>query len=70
MKLDQLCSPSKMFVQYGIPAFSELQRKHITHFIHMLQCSSKNIITRVVLSSVPLSSLIWGYWFNTLHTSK
>ena len=23
-----------------------------------------------VLSSVPLSSLIWGYWFNILHTNK
>ena len=70
MKLDKHCSASEMFVHYGIPAFGELQRKHITNFIHRLQSSSNSIIMSVVLSSVPLSSLIWGYWFNTLHTSK
>ena len=61
---------SEMFVHYGIPAFGELQRKHIKNFIHRLQSSSNSIIMSVVLSSVPLSSFIWGYWFNTLHTSK
>jgi len=32
MKLDQHCSASGMFVYYDIPAFGELQRKHITTF--------------------------------------
>ena len=70
MKLDKHCSASEMSVHYGISAFGELQRKHITNIIHRLQSSSNSIIMSVVLSSVPLSSLIWGYWFNTLHTSK
>ena len=59
-----------MFLHYGMPAFGELQRKHITNVIHRLQSSSNSIIMSVVLSSVPLSSLIWGYWFNTLHSTK
>jgi len=70
MKLDKQCSASEMFVHNGIPAFGELQKKHITNFIHRLQSNSNSIIIIVVLSSVPSSSLIWGYWFNTLHTSK
>jgi len=45
---------------YGIHTFGELRRKHITNFIHRLQSSSNSIIMSVVLSSVPLSSLIWG----------
>ena len=70
MKLDKHCSASEMFVHCGLPAIGELQRKHITNCIHRLQSSSNIIIMSVVLSSLPLSSLIWGYWFNTLHTSK
>jgi len=70
VKLDSHCSVSGTFVQYGIPAFGELQNKHITNFIYRLQSSSNSIIMSAVLSSVPLSSLIWGYWFNILHTSK
>ena len=70
MKLDKHCNASETFVHNGIPAFGELQRKHITNFIHGLQSSSNSIIMSVVLSSVPLTSLIWGYWSNTLHTSK
>jgi len=70
MKLDKHCSASEMFVHCGLPAFGELHRKHITTCIHRLQSSSNIIIMSVVLSSVPLSSLIWGYWFNTLHTSN
>jgi len=61
---------SAMFVHYGIPAFGKLQRKHITNFIHWLLSRSNSIIMSVVLSSVSLSSLIWGYWFKTLNTSK
>jgi len=70
MKVDKHCSASEMFVHYDMPTFGELQKKHITTFIHRLQSSSKSIIMSVVLSSVPLTSLIWGYWSNTLHTSK
>jgi len=33
MKLDKHCSASEMFDHYGMPAFGELQRKHITNFI-------------------------------------
>ena len=61
MKRDKYCSASETFVHSGIPTFGELQRKHITHFIHRFQSSSNSIITSVVLSSVPMSSLIWGY---------
>jgi len=57
MKLVKHCSASEMFVHNGIPAFDELQRKHITNFIHRLQSSSKSIIMSVVLSFVPLSHL-------------
>jgi len=70
MKLEKHCSAGEIFVYHGIPAFDQLQRKHITNFIHRLQSSSKSIIMSVVLSSVTLSSLIWRYWFNALHTSK
>ena len=69
MQLDKHCSASEMFVHYGIPAFGELQKKHLTNFIRRVQSSSNSIIMSVVLSFVPLtlSSIIWGYWFNTLH---
>ena len=36
LKLDKQCSTSGMFVHYGIPAFGELQRKHITNFIQIV----------------------------------
>ena len=70
MKLDKHCITIEMFVHFGIPAFGELPRKHITNVIHRRQSSSNSIIMSVASSSVPLSSLIWGYWFNTLHISK
>jgi len=60
MKLDNYCSASEMFVHYGIPAFGELQRKHITNFIHRLQSSSNSCIMSVnclIFCSVVLSYL-------------
>jgi len=71
MKLDKHCRASGIFVHYGIPGFGELQRKHITNFIYRLQSRSHGNIMSVVLSLVPLSSLIYrGCWFNILHTSN
>jgi hypothetical protein len=60
-KLDKHFSAGGIFVHNDISSFGELERKYITPFIYRLQSSSKSIIMNVVLSSVPLSSLIWGY---------
>ena len=64
IKLDQHCSVSEIVCSLwhiGILAFGELLRKHITNYISRLQSSSNSITMSVVLSSVPLSSLTWGY---------
>ena len=56
MKLDKNCGASEMFTHYGIPVFGEFQS------------NSNNIIMCVVLSSVPLVSLIWVYCLTFQYT--
>lgn len=59
-------SASEMFVNLNIPSFNELLRKNVYNFVSRIKSSHNSIVKRLV-SVVSRSSVIWNWWFTTLH---
>ena len=67
-RLDMHCNASVMFVysSCNIPSCSELRRKNISSFVCRLCLCDNSNLRSIVYTDVPMSSLIWTFWYRSL----
>ena len=66
LKLPRNCSASMIFVEHGVPSFSEYMRKSVYSFMTRILISS-NTLVKCVCDYMLVGSTMYGRWRDILH---